>query len=70
VLAVKTAWLIELRGMTAWGRVNGALGWTTDANAALKFADRKSAEDMADLFRFIFSGCDCFVSEHGWPEGF
>lgn len=64
---MKTAWLIEISedGCIEYFRPGG---WTKDANDALKFADKKSAEMLGKDYG-ILEGMDAVIVEHGWPDG-
>ena len=66
----QSAWLIERRdtGQSCWltWLASGWM-WTSDANDAIKFADEKSANNIANTRKDTFP---VYVCEHLWPEGF
>lgn len=70
---MQTAWLIESKNETGapkWLEISETgMGWTQDANDALKFADKKSAEALGNDYG-ILEGVPAIVTEHGWPDGF
>lgn len=61
------AWLIERREATPpqWICMSqGVFNWTPNANEAMKFADRKSAEQIVELWD------DVIITELSWPDGY
>lgn len=65
----QTAWLIERRdiGQPHWlAYSQGVWSWTNEASDATKFADEKSAQNIAYAHREVFP---IYVCEHSWPEG-
>jgi hypothetical protein len=67
-LMERRAWLVEHvgKGRPHWlWMTSGMWQWTDDANKAMKFADRASAEQAAEECEE-----DIRILEHLWPDGF
>lgn len=64
----KTAWLVEIEGPFWWsgGYRHDKPDWTNNADEAVKFADRRSAEITG---MFIFNtDAGWMATEHMWME--
>lgn len=63
---MESAWLLEknIEGQPHWiAVIDGVLGWTPDANEALRLARREDGDRLAEICEDAES-----VTEHSWGE--